>query len=505
MKILAEHAPNAIKETEIKNYFNRIIAIDASMALYQFLIAVRMEGGQQLTNAEGEVTSHLQGLFNRTIRLMEKGLKPVYVFDGKPPENKDGTLLSRKIVRDEAKEKESEAREEEDVAAQEKYARRSVRVTQQHNDEAKRLLSLMGVPFVEAAGEAEAQCAYLSRQGKVWAVGSEDMDSLTFGAKILLRNLTFSEARKLPIKEISLNVALEGLGLTMDEFIDMCILCGCDYVQPIKGVGEKKAYELIQKFHNLEAVLDHLREKDPEGKRFQIPVIYPVDKLRDLFKNPEVNTEIQDKDIQWTAPNEQGLIDFLVKEKAFDENRVKNSVQRLRDSKKLSSQGRLDMFFRPAPRTETKVEKKQTPTVALPKGKLKKGLPTKPEPQPKAKPVKKMISHKPGISSRPSATSKPAPAEPPPFVRPEQSGPQKRTRLDVLSDDDDDSELDANLAKSLKNVVSHDDDDEESNEDVMEILTKEPAEKIPEKPSVKAAPKPKRLQRITSDDSSEDD
>ena len=63
-KLIADAAPFAIKENEIKNYFGRKVAIDASMSLYQFLIAVRSDGAQ-LTNADGETTSHLMGTFYR--------------------------------------------------------------------------------------------------------------------------------------------------------------------------------------------------------------------------------------------------------------------------------------------------------------------------------------------------------------------------------------------------------------------------------------------------------
>merc|ERR1712141_891865 len=174
-KLVADVAPHAIKENEIKNYFGRKVAIDASMSLYQFLIAVRAEGNQ-LTNAEGETTSHLMGTFYRTIRMVDNGIKPVYVFDGKPPTMKSGEL-----------EKRTEKREEAD-----KQNRRLVKVGKSHIADCKKLLELMGVPYVQAPCEAEAQCAELVKNGKVYAVGTEDMDALTFGSNVLLRHLTMS-------------------------------------------------------------------------------------------------------------------------------------------------------------------------------------------------------------------------------------------------------------------------------------------------------------------------
>ncbi|CEG68592.1 Putative Flap endonuclease-1 [Rhizopus microsporus] len=91
-QLISEHAPNAIKCYELKNFFGRKVAIDASMSIYQFMIAVRQQDGQVLQNEEGETTSHLMGMFYRTVRIVENGIKPVYVFDGKPPTLKSGEV-----------------------------------------------------------------------------------------------------------------------------------------------------------------------------------------------------------------------------------------------------------------------------------------------------------------------------------------------------------------------------------------------------------------------------
>lgn len=155
------------------------------MCLYQFLIAVRSEG-VQLTTVDGETTSHLMGMFYRTIRLLENGIKPVYVFDGKPPDLKTGELAKRAERREEAQKALEKATEAGDAADMEKFNRRLVRVTQQHNAEAKELLKLMGVPYIEAPCEAEAQCAVLARSGKVYGTATEDMDALTYVSLKLL-------------------------------------------------------------------------------------------------------------------------------------------------------------------------------------------------------------------------------------------------------------------------------------------------------------------------------
>lgn len=186
------------------------------MSIYSFLVAVRSDG-QQLMNETGETTSHLMGMFYRTLRIVDNGIKPLYVFDGAPPKLKSGELAKRFARKNEANEMHEEAKETGTAEEVEKFSRRTVRVTREHNEECRRLLKLMGIPFIVAPTEAEAQCAVLARADKVYAAASEDMDTLTFNTPILLRHLTFSEQRKEPIQEIHLDKVLEGLGMERDQ------------------------------------------------------------------------------------------------------------------------------------------------------------------------------------------------------------------------------------------------------------------------------------------------
>jgi hypothetical protein len=186
------------------------------MSIYSFLIAVRSDG-QQLMSDTGETTSHLMGLFYRTLRMVDNGIKPLYVFDGAPPKLKSGELAKRFQRKSEAHAAEEEAKETGTAEDVEKFSRRTVRVTREHNAECQQLLKLMGIPYIIAPTEAEAQCAALARGGKVYAAASEDMDTLTFNTPILLRHLTFSEQRKEPILEIHLDKVLEGLAMEREQ------------------------------------------------------------------------------------------------------------------------------------------------------------------------------------------------------------------------------------------------------------------------------------------------
>jgi flap endonuclease-1 len=341
-KLISDNAPEAYRDHALDSYFGRKIAVDASMHIYQFMAVVGRQGDQVLTNADGEVTAHLVGMMYRTSRLLEAGVKPVYVFDGKPPTLKGGELAKRGAKREEAKQQLKEAKERGDEATVEKLSKRTMRVTRQHNEECKRLLRLMGVPIVEAPCEAEAQCAELCKAGKVYSVATEDMDCLTFATVRQSRNMMAPASQKKEIQEFQVQKVLEGLDLTLDQFIDMCILCGCDYCDKIKGIGPNKALDLIKKHGNIETILEKV-----DTTKFIVPDNFPYKEARVLFKAPEVTQADKIPPFAWKLPDEEGLIAYLVDEKNFDRARVENVIKKIKAAKGKSSQGRLESFFGP--------------------------------------------------------------------------------------------------------------------------------------------------------------
>lgn len=321
------------------------------MSIYSFLIAVRSDG-QQLMSEAGETTSHLMGMFYRTLRIVENGIKPLFVFDGAPPKLKSGELAKRFQRKNEATEAHEEAKETGTKEEVERFSRRTVRVTREHNAECQRLLKLMGVPYIIAPTEAEAQCAALARAGKVYAAASEDMDTLTFNSPVLLRHLTFSEQRKVPIQEIHLDRVLQGLDMSMDQFIDLCMLLGCDYLDPIPKVGPNTALKLIKEYGSMGALIESMKDGKLKGK-FDLPEDYPWEDARELFLHPDVRAaDHPDCNFSWDAPNTEGLVDFLVREKGFNEDRVRSGAARLGKNLKTSQQSRLEGFFKPKEKTE---------------------------------------------------------------------------------------------------------------------------------------------------------
>ncbi|KOC65019.1 Flap endonuclease 1 [Habropoda laboriosa] len=375
-KLIADISPGAIKERELKHYFGRKVAVDASMCLYQFLIAVRSEGAQ-LTTVDGETTSHLMGIFYRTIRLVEQGIKPVYVFDGKPPNLKSGELAKRAEKRDEAQKLLQAAEEAGNAEDMDKFSRRLVKVTKVHAEEAKQLLQLMGIPYIDAPCEAEAQCAALVKAGKVFATATEDMDALTFGCNILLRRLTFSEARKMPVQEFHFDKVLEGLELNHKEFIDLCIMLGCDYTNSIKGVGPKRAVDLIKTHRSLEKIIENL-----DIKKFSVPEDWNYQQARLLFEEPEV-MDPENIELKWSEPDEDGLVKFLCGDKQFNEERVRNGAKKLHKARNTSTQGRLDTFFKVLPNSNPSPAKRKAQETNATAKKSKRGATGKSRGRPK--------------------------------------------------------------------------------------------------------------------------
>ena len=332
---------------DLRELSGKAIAIDAYNALYQFLAAIRQPDGTPLMDRRGRITSHLSGLFYRTINIVEAGIRPVYVFDGKPPELKAREIAERMKIKEEAKKKYEEAIRRGDVEAARKYAQMTSRLTSEMVDASKELLSAMGIPWVQAPSEGEAQAAYMAKKGDVWAAASQDYDSLLFGAPRLVRNLTISGKRKLPNKNVYVEIkpevvhldkVLNGLGITREQLIDIAILVGTDYnPEGVKGVGPKQALRLIRTYGSLEKALKAI----PSAS-------FPVEpsKIKELFLNPDVTDNYQ---LKWRKPDPERIVAILVKEYDFSEERVRNAVERLMKAyrSKIATRARgLDAWFK---------------------------------------------------------------------------------------------------------------------------------------------------------------
>lgn len=327
------------RKIELSDLANRVVAIDAFNTLHQFLSIIRQRDGSPLVDSGGRVTSHLSGLLYRTASLVEAGIKPIFVFDGKPPDLKSETLNKRREIRESALEKWESAKVEGDLEAAYKYAQASSKVNPEIVEDSKYLLSIMGIPFIQAPSEGEAQAAHVVLKKDASCVASQDYDSFLFGAKTVVRNLAVTGKRKLPGKNayvdvepeiIELEESLNALGINREQLIDIAICVGTDYNKGLEKVGPKTALKLIKKHGDIYTVL---REKGVE--------IEAVDQIREFFIHPEVTDNYE---IKWEKPDSEKLIEFLSVKHDFSVDRVEKAAERLKAASG-ARQKTLDQWF----------------------------------------------------------------------------------------------------------------------------------------------------------------
>jgi flap endonuclease-1 len=344
--VLGVNLRGIVPKTPVKleNLSGKSIAIDAYNALYQFLAIIRQPDGTPLKDSTGKVTSHLSGLLYRTSNLVEMGIKPIYVFDGVPPALKEVEIKRRAKIKEEATVAYEKAVAKGDMVKARLYAQATSRLKDYMEDDSKKLLNLMGLPWVQAPSEGEAQAAHLTKRGDADYCASQDYDSLLFGAPQLLRNVTVSGRRKLPRKNVYIDVVpeiielssvLKECDITYEQLIDVGILIGTDFnPEGIKSLGPKTALKLIKEHGTLEKALPHI-------KNAEFP--HPPEKIREIFLHPKVMDNYK---LEWMEPNVEGIVDFLVREKDFSEVRVRKALEKMQEgSKKLKGKTTLEKWF----------------------------------------------------------------------------------------------------------------------------------------------------------------
>ena len=326
MKLLTKNTPDAISEIQPIELKNKKVAIDTSIILYQFITAIRSSGAD-LKNKDGKSTSHIHGILIKTLNCLKVGIIPVHIFDGKPPELKMKILNDRMKIKKNALSKLDKIQENKTIEKEEKIKllKMSVSISQEEMSEAIEIVNLLGVPVINAPEEADSQCAYLSINDLVDYVASEDMDLLTFGTKKLLKNFMKKTMYCIDLEDI-----LNQGEITMDQFIDLCILLGCDYTDTISGIGLKRAWDIIKKYKSL----DKFIEKDPKiaSNTYVLPNNFRYEESREYFKNPR---HINEFELNLSIPKLDELKMLLINKYNFDEEHIEKLIGFLRKKHNL--------------------------------------------------------------------------------------------------------------------------------------------------------------------------
>jgi len=343
-KFLENNTNSGIKEVHYSKLQDKIVAIDTSIFIYQFASAIK-SSVEDLRTSDGRVTTHIHGILTKTLGMIKKKIKPIFVFDGKPPNLKQNTLDTRKVKKTNAKseikdvitkikntQKMLEPTPETPIQIEEhleniskikeyqeklvKLQKKAVSVSHIQMEECKEIIKLLGIPIIQAIEEADSQCAWLVKTGLAHYVASEDMDILTFGANRLIRKLSSKDY----VTEYDLNILLKELDLTEKQFIDLCILLGCDYIGTIGKMGPKKAYEMIKQYGSIDEMISLDPGFNIKPYKYIIPQNFNYTIAREYFMNPPINN-IKKEELIWTVPKYDELKELLkIKYEYSDDN-----------------------------------------------------------------------------------------------------------------------------------------------------------------------------------------
>ncbi len=327
-----------VKTVSWEDLKDKKIGVDFSNSVYQFLSSIRQKDGTPLMDSHGRVTSHLSGIFHRSLNLMQKGMKLCYIFDGKPPELKYATQQERRERKEKAFEKYKQAKQEEDIELMHKYSKQVTYLNNEIVEESKELIKAIGLPVVQSPSEADAQGAFMVERKDLDYFASSDADCLLHGCPRTIPNLTLSQTRKLPGGKfvyiqpqiIELKDVLSHLGINQDQLIVMGILTGTDYNRGgISGIGPKKALNLVKQFKKFDALFSEL---NPD---FDWKKIYAIFKSMPVMKNYQ---------LKWNNLDEKKVKEILVEQHDFSEERINNLLKKYNENKEERKQKGLGDF-----------------------------------------------------------------------------------------------------------------------------------------------------------------
>ena len=323
---LKKNAPNSIHHENLYKLSGNKVAVDASLIIYQQLL--NTPNGNMFRNKGGKITNHITGLFYKIMNYISLNIELVFIFDGKPPDNKNDCINERKEKSMKAKELSKTATTEEERL---KLERASIRLTGEMINDVKHLLNLLGISYIHPeVGEGEAFASELCRMGYVDYVLTEDMDTMAYGCPKLIRNcIDRSLKRKDVVSIFTYETILKHMKLTEEQFLNFCILCGCDYCPMIPKVGPVTALQLVKQYNTIDEII--------EGKKqYKYPENY-----RELFLNAKENFYIfKDKidlnqyTIHSSERNTDELYNYLTNYIEMNPKRVENTFKKFHNNYK---------------------------------------------------------------------------------------------------------------------------------------------------------------------------
>jgi len=307
-KLIQTLAPEACEIKRTSDFAWQIFAIDVSNFMYQFAYNAQ----------EKKPNSHLAGFFQLIHELAVAKIMPLMIFDGAPDQAKDHILAQRQDEKNRKLTKIAELQTTVDklslnlkdlgtgnppgsaVSASEAERIKQLSTTQAQLDktdkqiieishqmwiEVRDLFKLMGVPVLDASGEADILASQLCLEGKIAGIISEDMDHLVFGATTLIRD--FNNKRSPDLRVYSQSRLLECLGISSKQFIHLGILCGCDYTPKITGIAWKRAYDLIKAHNDIPTILDLIKTQAKGFSNFRVPPGFDYQSAESLFQSSD--------------------------------------------------------------------------------------------------------------------------------------------------------------------------------------------------------------------------
>lgn len=329
-RLIEIYAPKSITEHNYYDYNGTIQSIDASMQLYRYVIAIRTQNGGDILTSNGEFASHIHGVWHKICNVIKHGIQTVWIFDGEPPNIKNNVLRERKKIKNKAENLLLTGSFTE--LEKPKLMKRTYCVKKEHIDDLQTLCKLCGIPTIQAIGEAETQCAALTKAGKTYGAVTEDWDALPFGTIYMLKD--FSSKKK--VKQINLNILLKDLDLTLEQFIDICIILGTDYCSGIKGMGPNIVYSEYKTAGNIPNLIKRIKKINDEqiSKGNEPLYIIPPDFENKWETVKKYYTDVQvidpncsTLDLTWKKPDIEGLERFLCDKFELDRTKTKENIK----------------------------------------------------------------------------------------------------------------------------------------------------------------------------------